>query len=138
MKKYMKNKGFITEKFYNRIELNKNRTENKVFTLLLLLNLILIPITTKSIGEVKEKYRENKSNIDYSEENKINSNDINKWIKSIIKDEIEEAYITNENGEVIVNNLERIDDISSDTSINISDINIDGSGKYKLGVRLNE
>jgi len=138
MKKYMKNKGFITEKFYNRIELNKNKTENKVFTLLLLLNLILIPITTKSIGEVKEKYRENKSNIDYSEENKINSNDINKWIKSIIKDEIEEAYITNENGEVIVNNLERIDDISSDTSINISDINIDGSGKYKLGVRLNE
>jgi len=138
MKKYMKNKGFITEKFYNRIELNKNKIENKVFTVLLLINLILIPITTKSIGEVKEKYRENKSNIDHSEENKINSNDINKWIKSIIKDEIEEAYITNENGEVIVNNLERIDDISSDTSINISDINIDGSGKYKLGVRLNE
>ncbi|AWK52403.1 hypothetical protein DIC82_15975 [Clostridium beijerinckii] len=138
MKKYMKNKGFITEKFYNRIELNKNKTENKVFTLLLLINLILIPITTKSIGEVKEKYTENKSNIYYSEENKINSNDINKWIKSIIKDEIEEAYITNKNGEVIVNNLERIDEISSDTSINISDINVDGSGKYKLGVRLNE
>ncbi len=138
MKKYMKNKGFITEEFYNKIELNKNKTENRVFTLLLLINLILITITMKSIGEVKDKYRENKSNINHSEKNKINSNDINKWIKSIIKDEIEEAYITNKKGEVIVNNLERIDEISSDTSINISDININDSGKYKLGVSLNE
>ena len=138
MKKYMKNKDFIPEKVYDRVELNKNRTENKVFTLLLIINLILIPITTKNIGEVKEKYKENKSNIYNSEENKINSDDINKWIESIIKDEIEEAYITNKNGEVLVNNLEKIDKISSDSSIDIRDINLNDNGKYKLGISLNE
>ena len=60
MKKYMKNKDFIPEKFYNKKELNKNKTENRVFILFLILNLILIPITTKSIGEVKEKPIANK------------------------------------------------------------------------------
>ena len=138
MKKYMKNKDFIPEKFYNKIELNKNKTENRVFTLFLVINLLIIPITTKSIGEVKEKPTANKSDIYDNKQIIINSKDINIWIESIIKDEIEEAHITNNNGEVIVNDLVKIDELSSNSSIKIRDVNMNSSGKYKLGVSLNE
>jgi len=138
MKKYMKNKDFIPEKFYNKIELNKNKTENKLFTIFLLINLLIIPITTRSIGEFKEKPIVNKSDIYDSKHNNINSNDINIWIESIIKNGIEEAYITNNKGEVIVKDLDKIDEFSSNGSIEISDVNLNSSGKYKLGVSLNE
>lgn len=138
MKKYMKNKGFIPEKFYNKMELNKNKTKNKVVIIFLIINLILIPITTKSLEEVKEKPVINKGDIYDSELKKINSKDISIWIETIIKDEIEEAYITNNNGNVVVADLEKIDELSSNGLIKIDDINLNSSGKYKLGVSLNE
>ena len=134
----MKNRDFIPEKFYNKIELNKNKTEKQLFTLFLIINLLIIPITTKSIGEFKEKPIEKKINIYDSKYNNINSNNINIWIESIIKNDIEEAYITNNNGEVVVKDLEKIDEFSSNGSIEISDVNLNSSGKYKLGVSLNE
>jgi len=138
MKKYMKNKDFIPEKFYNKIELNKNKTENKLFTILLIINLFIIPITTKSIGEFKEKPIANKSDIYDSKHNNIDSNDIKIWIESIIKNSIEEANITKNNGEVVVKDLAEIDELSSNSSIEISDVNLNSSGKYKLRVSLNE
>lgn len=138
MRKYMKNKDFIPEKFYNKIELNKNKIENRLFTLFLIVNLLIIPITTKTIGEVKEKTIVNESNIYDSKHNNINSNDINIWIESIIKNDIEEAYITNDKGEVIVKDLEKLEELSSNSSIDISDVNLNNNGKYKLGVSLNE
>ena len=138
MKKYMKNKDFIPEKFYNKIELNKNKTENRLFTLFLIVNLLLIPITTKSISEPKEKPIENKNGIYDSKQNKISFNDINIWIESIIKNDIEEAHITNNNGEVVVKGLEKIDELSSNSSIKINAINLNSNGRYKLGVSLNE
>ena len=138
MKRYMKNKDFIPEKFYNKIEVNRNKTENKIFTLFLIVNLFIIPITIKSIGEVKEKPIVNRSDIYDSKQNNINSNDINIWIESIIKSNIEEACITNNNGEVVVKDLDEIDELSSNSSIEINDVNLESSGKYKLGVSLNE
>ena len=100
--------------------------------------MLIIPITTRSIGEFKEKPIVNKSDIYDSKHNNINSNDINIWIESIIKNGIEEAYITNNKGEVIVKDLDKIDEFSSNGSIEISDVNLNSSGKYKLGVSLNE
>ena len=138
MKRYMKNKDFIPEKFYDKIELNRNKTENKIFTLFLIINLFIIPITTKSIGEVKEKTIVNRSDVYDSKQNNINSNDINIWIENIMKSDIEEACITNNNGEVIVKDLDEIDELSSNSSIEINDVNLESSGKYKLGVSLNE
>ena len=138
MKKYMKNKDFIPEKFYDKIELNKNKTENRIFTLFLIINLLLIPFTTKSMSEIKEKPIVNKSDMYDDKLNKINSNDINMWIENIIRDEVEEAYIANNNGEVVVNDINKIDELSLNSLIEISDVNLNSNGKYKLGVSLNE
>jgi len=138
MKRYMKNKDFIPEKFYNKMELNRNKKENGIFTLFLILNLVLIPITAKDIREVELKPVVYEDNADNNNQNKIDLNDINIWIESIIKDNVEEACINGNKGDVVVNNLDGIDDLSSNTSIVISDVNQNSNGKYKLGVSLNE
>lgn len=137
MKKYMKNKDFIPEKFYDKIELTKSKNENKIFTFFLIINLLLVQTTAKSIQEINEQNIVGKYDASI-EQNKYNSNDINLWIENIMRDDIEEAYITNNNGEVVVDNLDKVDELSSSTSIEISDVNLNTDDKYRVGVSLNE
>lgn len=137
MKKYMKNKDFIPEKFYDKIELTKSKNENKIFTFFLIINLLLVQTTAKSIQEINEQNIVGKYDASI-EQNKYNSNDINLWIENIMRDDIEEAYITNNNGEVVVDDLDKVDELSSSTSIEISDVNLNTDDKYRVGVSLNE
>lgn len=137
MKKYMKNKDFIPEKFYDKIELTKSKNENKIFTFFLIINLLLVQTTAKSIQEINEQNIVGKYDVSI-EQNKYNSNDINLWIENIMRDDIEEAYITNNNGEVVVDNLDKVDELSSSTSIEISDVNLNTDDKYRVRVSLNE
>lgn len=55
-----------------------------------------------------------------------------------MKDNIEEAHITNNGGDIIVNNLSDIDELGSKGFIEIHDINLNDNEKYKLGVSLYE
>lgn len=138
MKKYMKNKNFIPEKFYNRKELNKNKKEKILLMIFVIVNLILVPITTKSIGEIKTTTMVSNDGINNSKSKKINANSINIWIESIIEDGIDEANITKSNGDVTVNNLAEIEELSSNKFINIREFNLKDDGKYNLIVDLNE
>jgi hypothetical protein len=105
--------------------------------LLLILNLILVPITTKKIGEIKKTTLVSKYYINNIKSNKIDMSNINIWIESILKEGIESVYITKNNGEVTVNNLEGIDELSSLKSIKIDEV-IKEDEKYKLLVSLDE
>jgi len=138
MKKYMKNKNFIPEKFYNRKELNKNKKEKIVLMIFVIVNLILVPITTKSIGEIKTTTIVSNDGINNSKSRKIDANSINIWIESIIEDDIDEANITKSNGDVTVNNLTKIEELSLNKFINIREFNLKDDGKYNLIVDLNE
>lgn len=136
MKIYMKNKDFIPERFFNRVEMNTVRKENKVIILFLIINLIAFPFVVKNISETKESSKLNRnSNL---EEGKIKFEDISIWVKNLMKDNIEEAHITNNGGDIIVNNLSDIDELSSNGFIEIHDINLNDNEKYKLGVSLDE
>lgn len=137
MKKYMKNKNFIPEKFYYRKESYKNKKEKGFLVLLLILNLILVPITTKKIGEIKKTTLVSKYYVNNIKSNKIDMSNINIWIESILKEGISSAYITKNNGEVTVNNLERMDELSSIKSIKIEEVKKEDE-KYKLSVSLDE
>lgn len=137
MKRYMKNKDFIPEKFNKKIELNEYKNYNKILTLFLIINLFLMPKTIKSIEEVKKEPIISKESVS-NKQNKFNLSNINIWIKSIMKDDIEEAYIVNNNGEITVNDLEKIDELSLNTLIEITEVNLNDNEKYKLGVSLNE
>lgn len=136
MKIYTKNKDFIPERFFNRVEMNTMRKENKVVILFLIINLIAFPFVVKNISETKESSKLNRnSNL---EESKIKFEDISIWVKNLMKDNIEEAHITNNGGDIIVNNLSDIDELSSNGFIEIHDINLNDNEKYKLGVSLYE
>jgi len=138
MKKYMKNKNFIPEKFYNRKELNKNKKEKILLMLFVIVNLILVPITTKSIREIKTTTMVSNDGINNSKSRKIDANSINIWIESIIEDDIDEANITKSNGDVTVNNLTKIEELSLNKFINIREFNLKDDGKYNLIADLNE
>jgi len=138
MKKYMKNKNFIPENFYNRKELVENKKEKGFIVLILILNLILIPITTKGLGEIKKTTLVNKDGINNIIPSKIDKSTINRWIESILDDDIESVYITKSNGEITVNNLDKIEALSSNKFIGIDEVNLKADEKYKLLVSLYE
>ncbi|AJG98428.1 hypothetical protein LF65_01827 [Clostridium beijerinckii] len=136
MKIYTKNKDFIPESFFNKAEMNTIRKENKVIILFLMINLIAFPFVVQNISETKESSKLNgNSNL---EEGKIKFEDISIWVKNLMKDNIEEAHITNNGGDIIVNNLSDIDELSSNGFIEIHDMNLNDNEKYKLGVSLYE
>ncbi|AOR23921.1 hypothetical protein [Clostridium taeniosporum] len=137
MKKYIKNKNFIPKKFYN-IQFKKEINNIKrIEFLFLILNLILLPITLKNIYDYREnKYRSiNYINNEYKvEEMGINFNDIVCWINNIFLDEVENASIDKNGGEIKINNINALKKIND--SINIKNINNDNVN-YILGVELN-
>lgn len=136
MKIYTKNKDFIPERFFNKVEMNTIRKENKVIISFLIINLIAFPFVVQNISETKESSKLNRnSNL---EEGKIKFEDISIWVKNLMKDNIEEAHITNNGGDIIVNNLSDIDELSSNGFIEIHDMNLNDNEKYKLGVSLYE
>ncbi len=136
MKIYTKNKDFIPERFFNKVEMDTIRKENKVIILFLIINLIAFPFVVQNISETKESSKLNRnSNI---EEGKIKFEDISIWVKNLMKDNIEEAHITNNGGDIIVDNLSDIDELSSNGFIEIHDMNLNDNEKYKLGVSLYE
>jgi len=137
MKKYMKNKDFIPERFYNKVDLNKSKNENRIFTFFLIINLILVQTTAKSIHEINEQNLRGKYEVS-NEQSKYNINDINLWIENIMKDDIEEAHINNNNGEIVVDDLDKIEELGASASIEITDVNLNTDEKYRLGVSLNE
>ncbi len=136
MKKYMKNKNFIPEKFYYRMELKERKNERRIIVLFLLINLSLFSTTFKDIKKVYEK-QQPITNTDIEQKN-VNFNNVNTWIRNIFKDDIEEAYITNNNGEIVVESVNKINNLNLEDSINITDVSLNNDKKYKLGVSLNE
>ncbi|WP_169896782.1 hypothetical protein, partial [Clostridium chromiireducens] len=70
---------------------------------------------------------------------KITSIDnINTWIECVIESDIKEAYITMNEGEILVDNFDEINKLSSNKLIRINDINLNSDNRYKLGVSLDE
>lgn len=138
MKKYMKNKDFIPEKFYNKKQISKNKKEKGILLLFLILNLFLLPTTIKSIEKTKKDAVINKTNIEEKSLSDGEFDNIKIWIDNVISDNVEEAYINKNKGEIIISSLENIDKLSGNKSIIISDVNLNNDGKYKLGVSLYE
>lgn len=131
----MKNKDFIPEKFYSKMELNNRKNEKRIIVLFLLINLALLPETSKEISKINKKTPVINDNI---KKDKSNLNHVSTWIKNIFRYDVEEAYITNDKGEIVVDDINKVKELNLDNSITINDINLDNDNKCKLGVSLNE
>lgn len=138
MKKYMKNKNFIPEKFYQKKLANINKKENGMLILFLILNLIALPTTAKNIEKIKEKPVIKQMDMEMDKSKQIELDQINLWIENILNDDIEEVCINKNKGEIILNSLDGIDKLSSNNFISISEANLKSDGKYKVGVNLHD
>jgi hypothetical protein len=138
MKKYIKSKDFITEKFYIRKQINKYKKEKGLLVLFIIINLLMLPTTTKNIYKTKKVDVSNKVSIEDKKFKSDEINNVNIWIKSVLNDNVEEVYINKDKGEIVIDSLEGIDRLTSNKRITIRDVNLKNDGKYKLGVSLNE
>lgn len=134
MKRFMKNKNFIPDKFYYKIEKSNNKYESIIAVVFLLLNLYLLPDLSREISKINNKTSVN-SNI---KQDKNELSNVNRWIKNIWNDNISEVHITNGNGEIVIDSVDKIKELNLDKSININGINYNNEKKYKLGVSLND
>lgn len=135
MKIYTKNKDFIPEKIRYKMELREDKRQNIIIASFLILNLIIFPTTTKDIFKAKERPVQNKEE---SQKTPEYSNDISIWINNVFDNSIEEVHITNNTGNIIIDNFDVVDKLSINPSIRVNDINLSNDEKYKLGVSLDE
>ena len=67
MKKYLRNKNFIPNEFIERLDLNENKKNNQLISILILLNIIIIPTSVNKIlqnKEYEEVYNNNNNNLE--------------------------------------------------------------------------
>ena len=138
MKKYIKNKNFIPEKFCDKKQVIKNKIEKGVLMLLIGFNLFLLTITTKNIEETHKASAINNVNIEDKSSKNTEIKSINTWIENILNEDVEEAHIDKNKGEIITSNFESFDRLSCNKFLIINDMSSKNDGKYKLGVSLNE
>lgn len=138
MSKYIQNKNFIPKQFYNKVEQKRVKEENKILTLFLAFNIFLIPISMDTINKMKESKIDIQSEEVYSKYNSVDLETIKMWIENIATDDIDEAYIANNRGEIKVNTLDNVKKLDLSNRIKISNLEFDNGGIYSLGVILNE
>lgn len=138
MSKYIQNKNFIPKQFYNKVEQKRVKEENKILTLLLAFNIFLIPISMNTINKMKESKIDIQSEEVYSKYNSVDLEIIKMWIENITTDDIAEAYIANNRGEIKINTLDNVKKLDLSNRIKISNLEFDNDGIYSLGVILNE
>lgn len=140
MIKYTKNKNFISEKFYNRIEQKQIKKYNRLLILFLSINIFLTPISLKYLKEVNLKNEpiDNKISMLSGTENKINIQEVKTWVEKTMIEYVDEAYITKNKGEIKVSTLDEIHNITLDNKIKIYNLELNSDDKYTLGVNLNE
>ena len=143
MKRYMKNKNFISEIFYNKVCEKNEKKENKIIALFLILNLCLLPISiektnllseqnhTKFEGEALNLEEYERLESDYNSEQCIEG--IKLWLENVQDENIIDADINNGTGEISVANLEALNKINLYKKIKIKSIRAQGEA-YKLEV----
>lgn len=144
MKKYLRNKNFIPNEFIERLDLNENKKNNQLISILILLNIIIIPTSVNKIlqnKEYKEVYKEvynnNNNNLEsnLNIEERIKKENIEEWINNITPN-ILYMNIQNNNGSIKVKNKEEVFKIEENDKIKINSIIKNEENYFTLEVRL--
>lgn len=138
MIKYIQNKNFIPKQFYNRVEQERLKKENQILTMFLAFNIFVMPISINTINKMKESKVEVRAEKSYSKYDSVDLEIIKMWVENIIIDDIDEAYITNNQGQIKISALDKAKKLSLNNKIKISNLELYDDGRYSLGVILNE
>ena len=123
MRKYMRNKKFISENFYNKRKEKDERRENKLLIIIGIINLCLFPNTFQYIINYFDKKYESTQTTDeiyYSnlEEKRLNNSKIN-----------------DDSGEISVANIEDLNTINLNEELRVKNLR-EENNSYKLKVQL--
>ena len=140
MKKYLRNKNFIPNEFIERLDLNENKKNNQLISILILLNIIIIPTSVNKIlqnKEYEEVYNNNNNNLEsnLNIEERIKKENIEEWINNITPN-ILYMNIQNNNGSIKVKNKEEVFKIEENDKIKIKSIIKNEENYFTLEVRL--
>lgn len=140
MKKYLRNKNFIPNEFIERVDLNENKKNNQLISILILLNIIIIPTSVNKIlqnKEYEEVYNNNNNNLEsnLNIEERIKKENIEEWINNITPN-ILYMNIQNNNGSIKVKNKEEVFKIEENDKIKINSIIKNEENYFTLEVRL--
>lgn len=138
MIRYIQNKNFIPKQFYDRLEKEKLKKENQIITIFLAFNIFLMPISINTINKIKESKVDIKTVESYSKHDLIDLEVIKMWVENIVTDDIDEAYIANNKGEIKITTLDKVKNLRLNNKIKISNLELYDDGRYSLGVILNE
>lgn len=138
MIRYIQNKNFIPKQFYDRLEQEKLKKENQIITIFLAFNIFLMPISINTINKIKESKVDVKTVESYSKHDLIDLEVIKMWVENIVTDDIDEAYIANNKGEIKITTLDKVKNLRLNNKIKISNLELYDDGRYSLGVILNE
>lgn len=140
MKKYLRNKNFIPNEFIEKLDLNENKKNNQLISILILLNIIIIPTSVNKIlqnKEYEEVYNNNNNNLEsnLNIEEGIKKENIEEWINNITPN-ILYMNIQNNNGSVKMKNKEEVFKIEKSDKIKINSIIKNEENYFTLEVRL--
>ena len=140
MKKYLRNKNFIPNEFIERLDLNENKKNNQLISILILSNIIIIPTSVNKIlqnKEYEEVYNNNNNNLEsnLNIEERIKKENIEEWINNITPN-ILYMNIQNNNGSIKVKNKEEVFKIEENDKIKINSIIKNEENYFTLEVRL--
>lgn len=137
MKKYLKNKNFIPNDFIDKVNVDENKKNNKLISILIILNIIIIPNSLDKVFYSKDKIKESNDQIEnnlYIEKG-IKKENIEYWINNIYPG-IVNMNIQNNNGIIQVKSKESVFKIEERDEIKINSINKTDKNYFILEVSL--
>lgn len=133
MKKYIKNKNFIPDIFISEKEFQERKKEKNLLTLLIIVNVILIPISFNNLyGTINSKENEDIVQVDNKSENLKVQNEIDNFI-NLYNNKIINMDINNGSGKIVLKDLSILE-VLEEKGISVKSISKDESGNYEVEV----
>ena len=137
MKKYLKNKNFIPKDFIERLNDNSEKKNNKLITLLIVLNIMFFPTTFNKVIINKKEINEEKLKVekDSNLEKNIKRENLKYWVNSI-NSNIINMKIQNSSGIIKIKGEEEVFKIEAEEEFKIKSIIKEENNSFILEVSL--
>ena len=137
MKKYLKNKNFIPKDFIERLNDNSEKKNNKLITLLIVLNIMFFPTTFNKVIINKKEINEEKLKVekDSNLEKDIKRENLKYWVNSINLNVIN-MKIQNSSGIIKIKGEEEVFKIEAKEEFKIKSIIKEENNSFILEVSL--
>lgn len=137
MKKYLENKNFIPKDFIERLNDNSEKKNNKLITLLIVLNIMFFPTTFNKVIINKKEINEEKLKLekDSNLEKDIKRENLKYWVNSI-NSNIINMKIQNSSGIIKIKGEEEVFKIEAEEEFKIKSIIKEENNSFILEVSL--